>query len=49
MKIFTLNAKLYCIMRLHLSFIIPSSVDGDFDHVQVIAAMNVIFDMYEPP
>lgn len=49
MKIFTLNAKLYCIMRLHLSFIIPSSVDGDFGHVQVFAVMNVIFDMYKSP
>ena len=48
-KIFTLKAKLYCIMRLHLSFIIPFSVDGDFNHVQVFAAMNVIFDMYESP
>lgn len=34
-------------MRLHVSFIIPSSVDGDFGHVQVFAVINVIFDMYK--
>ena len=36
-------------MRLHLSYVIPSSVEGDFGHVQVFAIMNVIFDMYNSP